>query len=62
MPFSGMTAQIAGLYALTSGPGPEKVFGARTDYAIRLGWLSGIGLGRVEEFRALRQRECPTGE
>jgi hypothetical protein len=61
MPFSGMTAQIADLYALTSGPGPEQVFVARTDCAIRPGWLWGIDLGRIAEFRILRQRERPTG-
>ena len=26
-----------------------------------LGWLSGIGLGRIEEFRPLRRRERPNG-
>jgi hypothetical protein len=61
MPFSDMTAQIADFHALTSIPGPKEFHGAHSDCAIRLGWLSGIGLGGIEEFRTLPRWERSDG-
>lgn len=56
-----MTTQIADFYALTSSPVPEKFHEADLDCEIRLGWLSGIGLGRIENLRTLPRRERPNG-
>jgi hypothetical protein len=47
MPFSNMTAPSADFRAWRSSPVPRQFRGADSEYAIRLGWLSGIGLGRI---------------
>jgi hypothetical protein len=56
-----MTKQSADICVLTSSPAPEKFHRADLDCAIRLGWLSGIDLGRIEKLRTLPRRERPNG-
>ena len=56
-----MTGQIAGFYELTSSPVPDKFHAEDLDFPVRLGLLSGIGLGRVEELSIVPRCECPKG-
>lgn len=56
-----MTRPIAGLYELTSGPMPEKPRAEDWDFPIRMGSLSGAGLGGIEDLGILPRRESPNG-